>query len=71
MGPDRIHPRVLSELAKVVAKPLSMLFEKLCQSGKVPGDWKKGNITTVLKRVEKRALGTTNLSASHLCLARS
>jgi len=42
MGPDEMHPRVLRELADVVAKPLSMTLEKLCLSGEVPGDWKKG-----------------------------
>jgi len=49
MEPNNTHPRVLKELADMVAKPLSIFDESLLSS-KIASEWKKGNITPRFKK---------------------
>ncbi|KFV07552.1 RNA-directed DNA polymerase from mobile element jockey, partial [Pterocles gutturalis] len=57
MGPDEIHPWVLSELSDEVPKPLFIIFEKLWHSGEVPAEWKRGNISPIFKKGNKEDPG--------------
>ncbi|KAK4806136.1 hypothetical protein QYF61_001059 [Mycteria americana] len=55
MGLDGIHPRVLGEVADIiVARPLSIIFEKSWRSGDIPDDWKRANVTLIYKKGPKR-----------------
>jgi len=67
MGPGEMHPWVLRELAEEVAKPLFIVFERSWQSGEVPTNWSRGNITPICKKGKKEDPGQ---SVSPLCLAR-
>ncbi|KAK4810744.1 hypothetical protein QYF61_007718 [Mycteria americana] len=57
MGPDGIHPRVLRELAEVLTKPLSILYQQSWLTGEVPVDWRLANVTPTYKKGRKEDPG--------------
>ncbi|KFP52464.1 hypothetical protein N323_08608, partial [Cathartes aura] len=50
MGPDGIHPRVLKELADVMAGAFLSIYQRSWQSGEVPADWKLANVIPIYKK---------------------
>lgn len=57
MGVDGIHPRVLRGLAKVLSKPLSIIYQQSWSTREIPGDWKLANVTPIYKKGRKGDLG--------------
>ncbi|GAB0186967.1 mitochondrial enolase superfamily member 1 [Grus japonensis] len=52
-----MHPRVLRKQTDVIAKLLSITFERSWRTGEVPEDWKKANVTGVFKKGKKQNPG--------------
>ncbi|GAB0207891.1 mitochondrial enolase superfamily member 1 [Grus japonensis] len=57
MGPDRIHLRVLRELAEELAKPLSIIYQQSWLTGEVPDDWRLANVTSIYRKGPKEDSG--------------
>ena len=58
MGLDGLYPRVLRELADVVAKPHSIIFRQSWLTGDVLVDWKLANVTPTFKKGRKDGPGS-------------
>ena len=50
MGPDGIHPAVLKNCAPSLAYPLSIIFNRSLEEGKVPQAWKRSIIVPIFKK---------------------
>ena len=53
-GPDEIHPRLLCELGKQHAVPLTKVFNISLQSGCFPRDWKIATGSPIFKKGSKK-----------------
>ncbi|KFQ33117.1 hypothetical protein N332_14752, partial [Mesitornis unicolor] len=57
IGPDGLHPRMLKELAEVLAKPLFIIYQQSWLTGEVPVDWRLANVTPIYKKGRKEDPG--------------
>ncbi|PKU27715.1 rna-directed dna polymerase from mobile element hypothetical protein [Limosa lapponica baueri] len=61
MGPDGTPRRVLRELADVIAKPHSGIFERSWGTGEAAKDWRKASVTPGSKKGKKEDPGNYRL----------
>eukprot|EP00745_Piridium_sociabile_P043063 TRINITY_DN87471_c0_g3_i3.p1 TRINITY_DN87471_c0_g3~~TRINITY_DN87471_c0_g3_i3.p1 ORF type:complete len:950 (+),score=231.72 TRINITY_DN87471_c0_g3_i3:692-3541(+) len=54
-GPDGISPRILSELSDVLALPITIVFRKSMETGKIPDEWRSANVTPIFKKGSRLA----------------
>ena len=53
-GPDAIHPKVLYELSKSIASPLTILFRFSLSSNSLPQDWRDAHVSAIFKKGNKK-----------------
>ena len=52
-GPDMIPARMLKECSEDLAPILAIVFNKSIQTGQVPDDWKKANVSAIFKKGQR------------------
>ena len=62
MVPDRMHLRVLKEVADVIVRLLLVAVERRWQSGKASDHWKKASATLIFNQGKKEDLGNYRLT---------
>ena len=53
LGPDDIHPRMLHELADLLAAPITVLFNRSIQGEELPKDWKLQYVSPIYKKGQR------------------
>eukprot|EP00061_Rhincodon_typus_P004967 g23845.t1 len=58
---DGLHPRILKQVAKDIVEALVVIFQESLESGRLPEDRRKANVTPLLKKGERQTTGNYSL----------
>lgn len=61
MGPDGMHPWALREIAEIILRPFSIIFDPSGRHGEAPENLRKANVTAVFKKSKKEDPGSHRL----------
>ena len=53
MGPDNLSPRVLKELADVLAEPIASIYKKSLEQEQIPNDWLNARVIPTYKKGQR------------------
>ena len=56
-GPDKLHPRILKEIAKEISLPLSIIYNNSFITGNIPQQWRFASITALFKNGDRKFAG--------------
>ena len=52
-GPDEIPARLLKQYAPLIASTLKKIYQNSIDQGAIPKDWKKANVTPLIKKGDR------------------
>ena len=61
-GPDGIHPAILKQISRKIARNVTIIFRRSLETGEIPKDWKRTNVTPIHKKKIKTNQAITVLS---------
>ena len=67
-GPDDIPPRILKETAEEITPILTLIFQRSIDTGSLPTDWKKANVSPIYKKGDRtKASNYRPVSLTSVC----
>lgn len=61
MSPDGMQPWALREIAEIILRPFSIIFDPSGRLGEAPEDLRKPNVTAIFKKGKKEDPGSYRL----------